>query len=128
MKPNFKRKERRTPDRRLYAPVSGRTIPLNLVSDPVYAARMYGEGIALEPAEDLICAPSAGTLCLISSSCHAFGLETEAGKKSMYMSDLERPNCAGKALKFSPAKGPKLNADSRFCAWTASFSKCAVRI
>ena len=108
MKPNFKRKERRTPDRRLYAPVSGRAIPLNLVSDPVYAARMYGEGIALEPAADLICAPSAGTLCLISSSCHAFGLETEAGEKVYVHVGFGTSELRGKGFEVLASEGSKV--------------------
>ena len=36
-------------DEHVYAPVTGEVIPLDKVSDPVFAQKMMGDGYAVEP-------------------------------------------------------------------------------
>ncbi len=108
MKPNFKRKERRVPDKCLYAPVSGRLIPLNLVSDPVYASKMYGDGVAILPGDDIIVAPCFGTLTLVSASKHAFGIETDQNEKVYVHVGFGTAEMRGKGFEVLAAEGTKL--------------------
>lgn len=108
MKPNFKRKERRTPDRRLYAPISGRVMPLNTVSDPVYAAKMYGDGIAIVPSEDLAVSPCSGTLVLISRARNSFGIETESGEKVYVHIGIGTPESRAKGFEVLMQEGSKI--------------------
>lgn len=76
---NNKKRDRRSGDRRIYSPVNGTAIDLADVSDPVYAARLYGDGLAFLPADDVVCAPCAANVVLITNSRQAIGLETEGG-------------------------------------------------
>lgn len=109
MKPNFKRnKERRAPDRRLYAPISGKILPLNSVSDPVYAAKMYGEGVAIVPNEDLVVSPAAGTLVLISVNRNSFGIETESGEKVYVHVGLGAPETRARGFEVLLPEGSKV--------------------
>lgn len=110
MKPNFKRKDRRSTDRKLYAPVNGKTVPLSMVSDPVYASKMYGEGVAIEPADGTICAPCAGTLTLISAGRHAFGVETEQGEKVYVHVGFGTSELRGQGFEVIAQEGTKVRA------------------
>lgn len=79
MKPNYKRKDKRTSDRKLAACANGRLIPLTTVSDPVFASRLYGQGVAIVPDDDLIVAPCSATVVMIPYTRQSVGLENEQG-------------------------------------------------
>ena len=59
------------------APISGRVVPIEAVPDPVFAERMLGEGIAIEPSEGVAVAPVSGTLIVFHSAGHAFAIQEE---------------------------------------------------
>ncbi|MGM9998958.1 MAG: phosphoenolpyruvate--protein phosphotransferase [Candidatus Bruticola sp.] len=63
----------------LYAPLSGRTIELDRVPDPVFAGKMVGDGVAIDPTSDVLLAPCSGVVKQIHPSCHALTLETSSG-------------------------------------------------
>jgi PTS system glucose-specific IIA component len=59
----------------ILAPMTGRVVPLGEVPDPVFAERMLGDGLAIEPDEGLAVAPVSGTLVVFHSAGHAFAVE-----------------------------------------------------
>lgn len=73
----FKRKEVNTvvcSDDEFVAVANGTLIPLESVSDPAFASKMMGDGIAIELSEGTICAPCNGTLDVAYPTGHAFGI------------------------------------------------------
>ena len=52
----FKRKSKDTGND-VYAFISGNTIPITEVNDPVFSAKTLGDGLAIIPSGELICAP-----------------------------------------------------------------------
>ncbi len=79
MKPNYKRKEKRSLDKRLMACINGKLMPLSAVADPVFASKMFGEGVAIVPEDDLVVAPCAATVTMVPYGRQSIGLETENG-------------------------------------------------
>ncbi|MBP2020100.1 glucose-specific phosphotransferase system IIA component [Symbiobacterium terraclitae] len=63
----------------LLAPISGRAVPLDDVPDPVFAGRMLGDGLAIDPGGDLVVAPAAGEVVALFPTGHALALRTAAG-------------------------------------------------
>lgn len=63
----------------VYAPVSGRVIPLDESGDKVFASGALGAGVAILPTSDTIYAPVAGTLATVAKTGHAFGIKTDDG-------------------------------------------------
>lgn len=63
----------------IYAPVSGRTVPIDSVPDPVFAEKTIGDGVSIEPSSYDLCAPCDGTITNIHSSRHALALRTAEG-------------------------------------------------
>ena len=63
----------------LYAPLSGQTIELERVPDPVFATKMVGDGVAIDPTSEVLLAPCDGLVKNVHPSCHALTLETPQG-------------------------------------------------
>ncbi len=57
------------------APFSGRVVPLDGVPDPVFAERMLGDGLAVDPAEGIGVAPVTGKLVVFHRAGHAFAVQ-----------------------------------------------------
>ncbi|MBD0314975.1 MAG: PTS glucose transporter subunit IIA, partial [Microcoleus sp. T3-bin5] len=47
---------------RLVAPLSGQLVPLEQVPDPVFAQKMVGDGISIDPLSQTLLAPYAGEI------------------------------------------------------------------
>ena len=61
------------------APISGAVVPLDQVPDPVFAGRMVGDGVAIDPTEGVVYAPCDGVVAALFSTFHAVGLRTDEG-------------------------------------------------
>ena len=80
----FKRKEKEVntvvcSDDEFVAVANGTLVPLESVSDPAFASKMMGDGIAIELNEGTICAPCNGTLDVAYPTGHAFGITRNDG-------------------------------------------------
>lgn len=64
---------------KIFAPLSGRAIPLGEVSDPVFAKKMLGDGMAIIPANSIVASPIMGKVTMLAETKHAIGLVTEEG-------------------------------------------------
>lgn len=63
----------------LKAPLSGRLLPLEDVPDPVFAKRMVGDGVALDPSSNALLAPCDASVAHLHDAYHAITLRTESG-------------------------------------------------
>lgn len=57
------------------SPFSGRIVPLEQVPDPVFAQRLLGDGLAIEPDQGIARSPISGTLVVFHSANHAFAVQ-----------------------------------------------------
>ena len=82
--PNFSLDSAKPLDRvsgriQLVAPLSGRLLPLEAVPDPVFAQKMVGDGVSLDPVSQSLVSPCEGTVTLIHSAGHAVTITTTEG-------------------------------------------------
>lgn len=68
-----------TATRTIRAPVSGWIVPLDDVPDPVFAGRMVGDGVAIEPTSATVVAPCDGTVAFVHPSGHAVTIRMDDG-------------------------------------------------
>lgn len=62
------------------SPMIGKALPLSAVPDPVFAEKMMGDGIAIEPSDNHVYAPFDGEIkVLFDQSRHAVGLVSKEG-------------------------------------------------
>ncbi|WP_277678857.1 beta-glucoside-specific PTS transporter subunit IIABC [Gracilibacillus dipsosauri] len=63
------------------SPLKGTIVPLAEVPDQTFSQEIMGKGIAIEPEEDRVVAPIAGTIMVFPESQHAIGLKGDHGEE-----------------------------------------------
>ena len=61
------------------APIDGKIVELEEVPDEVFAQKMVGDGLAIDPAGSVAVAPVSGDLVKLFPGGHAFGIATGDG-------------------------------------------------
>lgn len=64
---------------KIYAPVSGKIIPLEEVEDAVFSQKIMGDGVGIEPVEGYLYAPVDGKISVVFPTGHVIGIESEDG-------------------------------------------------
>ncbi|MFL0267434.1 PTS sugar transporter subunit IIA [Candidatus Clostridium radicumherbarum] len=103
-------KKNSTKEVNLVAPVSGKTIDLSKVPDPVFSERLAGDGIAIEPTGDIIVAPCDGELTLVFKTLHAFGLTLENGVELLVHIGIDTVSLNGEGFQQLAEAGTKVKA------------------
>ncbi|MEA3080448.1 MAG: multiphosphoryl transfer protein [Sphingomonadales bacterium] len=83
------------------SPLAGWVTPLDDVPDPVFAERMLGEGIAVDPVDGRVLAPGAGTVSSIHPAGHAVTLALDSGPVLLIHIGLDTVALGG--VGFTPA-------------------------
>lgn len=63
--------------RTLLSPLTGIAIPIEHAPDPVFAQKMVGDGISVDPLEGMLVAPCDGEVVQLHDSHHAITIHTE---------------------------------------------------
>ena len=69
----------------LKAPLSGIVVPLDEVPDPVFAQRMVGDGVSIDPVTARLVAPCDGRIIQLHSAAHAVTLLSGNGVEILAM-------------------------------------------
>jgi phosphoenolpyruvate-protein phosphotransferase len=64
---------------KIMAPLTGWCAPLDEVPDQVFAGRMLGDGLAIDPTSGVVIAPCAGEIITLPASGHAVSIRTAQG-------------------------------------------------
>jgi len=92
----------------LVAPFAGWLTPLDEVPDPVFAERMMGEGIAIDPVEPVLCAPADGTVIAIPETAHAATLRLANGAELLIHVGLETVALGGTGFRALSSAGAEV--------------------
>lgn len=77
------------------SPLSGWITPLAELPDPVFAERMLGDGIAIDPSEGRLVAPADGVVTSIHPAKHAVTIDADGGAVLLLHIGLETVALAG---------------------------------
>ncbi|MBA8867099.1 PTS system beta-glucosides-specific IIC component [Pantoea agglomerans] len=89
----------------IWAPVSGRLIPLSEVNDAVFSSGVVGSGIAIEPLTGRIVSPVNGTVISSFSSGHALHLLSDNGAEVLIHIGLDTIQLDGKFFSMQVKEG-----------------------
>lgn len=92
----------------LRAPLSGVVVPLDQVPDEVFAGRMVGDGVAIDPSEGVVCAPCAGVVAALFSTCHAVGLRTDEGLEILIHVGIDTVEMKGEGFSSAVKMGDRV--------------------
>lgn len=90
------------------SPMSGRVLPLEQVSDEVFAEKMIGDGAAVIPEEPYIYAPGAGEITLLYPTGHAIGMKLEDGTELLIHVGIDTVKLDGAGFETLVSLGQKL--------------------
>lgn len=83
----------------LYSPIGGKCIDITEVKDANYSSKLLGEGFAIIPNENTVCAPCEGKLILMPSYKHVFGIKTDDGEEVLVHIGLDTAKYRGVGFK-----------------------------
>src|SRR6478672_2872997 len=63
----------------LLSPLAGWCLPVEEIPDPVFAQRMVGDGLGIDPTNEVLHAPCDGRVFPIAGASHALSLRTGDG-------------------------------------------------
>src|SRR5215831_18399015 len=82
-----------------YSPLSGPVVPLEEVPDPVFAQRMAGEGLAIDPLDHRVLSPCGGKVTQLHRKRHAVTLTTDEGVEILIHIGLETVSLDGEGFE-----------------------------
>ncbi|HLR62818.1 MAG TPA: PTS glucose transporter subunit IIA [Lentibacillus sp.] len=107
----------------IFAPLTGKVIPLENVPDPVFSQKMMGDGVAIEPVIETVLAPVKGKIVQLFQTKHAIGLETENGMEILIHIGLETVRLNGEGFISHVHEGDKVNPGDKLITFEMNIIK-----
>ncbi|MBQ4303828.1 MAG: PTS transporter subunit EIIC [Lachnospiraceae bacterium] len=83
-------------DEVLGACLTGKMLLMNEVEDEAFAARMLGDGVAIEPTEGVLVAPADGEITMVFDTKHAVSMTTTGGAEILMHIGIDTVKLEGK--------------------------------
>jgi phosphocarrier protein FPr/phosphocarrier protein len=83
----------------LVSPLAGWSTPLEEVPDPVFAGRMLGDGVAIDPLGSTLHAPCDGEVVLLPETRHAVTLRTARGLEVLMHLGIDTVGLGGEGFE-----------------------------
>ena len=84
---------------KLNSPLHGWCAPLDEVPDAVFAQRMLGDGLAIDPTSDTLHAPCTGEVISIAAGKHAIAIRSPQGVEILMHVGIDTVNLAGRGFE-----------------------------
>lgn len=82
----------------IYAPIEGTIVSLKDVPDPIFSQKMMGDGVAINPSSNDVCAVCDGEIILLPESKHAYGIRTKEGYEILIHVGIDTVNLHGEGF------------------------------
>ena len=88
----------------------GTAFPLEQVKDPLFADKVMGDGVAIEPQDGTLYAPVSGTVATIFDTKHAIGYKLDNGADVLMHIGMDTVELEGKGFDLDISVGDKVQA------------------
>lgn len=95
---------------KLVAPITGKTVDLSQVPDKVFAEKLAGDGVAIDPVGDVVVAPADGELTLVFETLHAFAITLDNGAELLIHIGIDTVSLNGEGFEQLVKAGAKVKA------------------
>ena len=92
------------------APLDGVVVPLEDVPDEVFAQKMAGDGVAIDPSGGVAVAPVTGNLVKLFPGGHAFGISMSGDVELIVHIGLDTVELKGQGFENIATEGQKVRA------------------
>ena len=94
----------------LVAPITGILVPIEQVPDPVFAQKMVGEGISIDPLGNTLVAPCDGEVVHIHPAAHALTVRSAEGLEVLTHIGLDTVHMKGEGFTVLVKVGDQVRA------------------
>jgi phosphoenolpyruvate-protein phosphotransferase len=94
----------------ILAPMDGWCAPLEEVPDPVFAGRMLGDGLAIDPLGGLVVAPCAGQVVTVAAGGHAVSIRSAEGIEVLVHVGIDTVRLGGRGFEVLVRQGQSVAA------------------
>lgn len=105
----------------LVAPLSGRLVPIEQVPDPVFAQKMVGDGVSIDPTSQTLCAPCDGEVIQLHPSHHALTIKTAEGLEVLMHIGLDTVTLRGEGFTPHVKVGDRVHAGEPLIGFDADY-------
>lgn len=105
----------------LLAPLSGVLVPLDAVPDPVFAERLVGDGISIDPIGNTLVAPCDGTIAHVHAAGHALTIAAGDGIEILIHVGLDTVTLKGEGFTTLVKAGDRVRAADRLLTFDADY-------
>lgn len=111
------------PHRRLVllSPLEGWSTPLDEIPDPVFAGRMLGDGLAVDPTGTTLHAPCDGEIVTLPESKHAVTLRADGGVEILMHVGIDTVALGGEGFEAHVRPGRRVAAGERLITFDLDF-------
>lgn len=92
----------------VWAPVSGKIIPLDKVPDAVFSQKIIGDGTAIIPSCGNITSPFNGEVIAVFPTGHAIGIRSAEGIECLIHVGIDTVTLNGSGFKLKVSQGQKV--------------------
>ena len=101
----------------LFAPMNGKVVALEEVPDPVFAEKMMGDGLAIDPEESMVYSPVDGEIVQVFPTKHAVGIKTANGAEILIHIGLETVGLNGEGFEAFVSAGDKVKMGDKLISF-----------
>ena len=105
----------------LQAPLAGWALPLDQVPDPVFAQRLAGDGVAIDPLNSVLHAPCDGEVVPMQKASHAVTLRTESGAEVLMHVGIDTVQLDGAGFEMLVQPGQRVKAGDPLLSFDLDF-------
>ena len=111
----------------IIAPLSGVLVPLSSVPDPVFAEKMVGDGVSLDPTSAELLAPVSGIVTLLHNAHHALTITTSSGIEVLLHIGIDTVMQKGEGFTPKVKQGESVQVGQPLIAFDADLIACKAR-
>ena len=105
----------------ILAPLAGQVIPLEHVPDPVFAEKMVGDGISIDPIEQILKAPFDGQIIQLTNTHHALTIRATNGLEVLMHIGIDTVLLKGEGFNALVAQGDEVKQGQPLIEFDADF-------
>ena len=103
----------------LTSPITGRIIPIEQMPDAVFSQKIMGDGVGIEPTENMVLAPCDGTISVVmTDSKHACGLTLDNGVELLIHVGIDTVDMGGDGFELFVKSGDRVKRGDKLISFT----------
>ena len=105
------------------SPLTGRSVSLEEVPDPVFSQKIIGDGMAVIPSDGRIVSPVDAQVVSVADTAHAYGLKTEDGIELLIHAGIDTVKMNGEGFETFVETGAKVKKGDKLLSFDMDLVK-----